>query len=107
MRSGSPSLGVSLVGSFSLGEEISVSASSSALSWISPRPMTPVVSEVEREKGGGAVGDKRVEGQVGTRIGSIDRKEEAGLSESHVDLGGLEDKRVSRSEVGCSAVGRV
>jgi hypothetical protein len=102
MRSGSwsPPLPVTSASLFSLGVEESVSVSSSALSWISPRPITPMVSEAEREKGGGAVGDKILDGEVGMRIGSIDRNEdgEAGLRPSAYQLAlvGLRDNPVSR-----------
>lgn len=54
MRSGSsasPPVGVPWP---SAGVGTSVSVSSSALSWMSPRLMLPIVSELEREKGGGA-----------------------------------------------------
>jgi hypothetical protein len=92
MRSGSWLSSSILLGDlspFSFGVELSVSVSSSAPSWISPRPMTPMVSE-DREKGGGTTGDKMLDGDVGMRIGSIDRNDDgkAGvwLSESLIGL---------------------
>lgn len=86
MRSGSAS-GFS-VSSVAFGVELSVSVSSSELSWISPRPVTPMVSD-EREKGGGTVDDKILEGEVDIRMGSIDRNEDGeagGLYESLIGL---------------------
>lgn len=89
MRSGSAS-GFSVSSAWfgvELSVSVSVSVSSSELSWISPRPVTPMFSD-GREKSG-AVDDKILEGEVGIRIGSMDRNDgEVGvwLSESLIGL---------------------